>query len=80
MSKLENLIKIVEIESKKNKIETKEPLDSLLYDTIVKTLLEMANNFKDDFSEQVIINLLVSGDNEGYSVDELKTYIEQIKK
>lgn len=80
MSKLDNLVKVIEIETKKNKIESKEPLDNLLYDTIIKTLIEMADNYKDDFSEQVVLNLLISGDDEGYSNEELREYINKINK
>lgn len=81
MSKLENLIKIIEVEAKRAQGEVKEPLDSLLYDTILKTLVEMDNNFKDDFTEQVVINFLISGDDEGYSTEDLEFYVQkEIKK
>lgn len=79
MSKLTSIIKIIEVDSKKHREEEREPLDDLLYNVIVETLVEMANNFKDDFTEQVVINLLLAGDDEGYSEDELKKYIKEIK-
>ena len=79
MSKLDNLIKIIEIESKRNRVEGKEPLDDLLYSSILKTLLEMVDNYKDDFSEQVVVNLLIAADDEGYSAEELSDYVKEIK-
>lgn len=80
MSKINELLNFIERKVSEVSEESREPLDSLLYQVIVDTLAEMVDNYKDDFTEQVVLNLLVAGDDEGYSLKELEEYVSEIKK
>lgn len=80
MSKINELLNFIERKVNEVSEESREPLDSLLYQVIVDTLAEMVDNYKDDFTEQVVLNLLVAGDDEGYSLKELEEYVSEIKK
>lgn len=60
--------------------DDREDFAVLFMKALRKTVIEVqrgANN--DEFAELTIINLIIMGDKEGYSADEINNFVQQLK-
>lgn len=83
MSKLNNLISAIRDEVERinqEESDTRTPLSSLLIRSIDKTIIEIKRGaLSEEFQELTIINLIIMGDHEKYSTEEMRAFIEELK-
>ena len=87
MSKLDELINLIRDEANinskdnDNTVSKRTILNSLLLQAINTTMLEIKNGVNsEEFSELVVINLIIVAAEENYPAAEIHEFIEEIKK
>jgi len=62
------------------KTDDREDLGVLFMKALKKTVIEVQNGANsDEFSDLTVINLIILGDKEGYSAEEMRFFIEELK-
>lgn len=62
------------------KTDDREDLGVLFMKALKKTVIEIQKGAKsEEFSDLTVINLIILGDKEGYSADEMRGFIEELK-
>lgn len=60
--------------------DEREDLGVLFMKALKKTVIEIQNGANsDEFSDLTVVNLIILGDKEGYSADEMREFIQELK-